>query len=163
MPVPPARHPAQRKADTLAKLEAHEADVWVASAASRGGAAAPYLVPLSLAWTDERVVIALEAGSRTARNIIGSGTARLGLGPTRDVVIIDAELEHAIPLDRADPDLTDRYAAQAGWDPRDSPTPSAGAQGGYTYLVLRPVRVQAWREANELAGRNLMRDGRWLV
>jgi hypothetical protein len=25
------------------------------------------------------------------------------------------------------------------------------------------VRVQAWREANEIAGRTLMRDGTWLV
>lgn len=32
-----------------------------------------------------------------------------------------------------------------------------------TFLVLRPVRVQAWREADEIAGRTLMRDGRWLV
>jgi hypothetical protein len=24
-------------------------------------------------------------------------------------------------------------------------------------------RLQAWREANELAGRELMRDGHWLV
>ena len=30
---------------------------------------------------------------------------------------------------------------------------------GYVFLVLRPVRVQAWREANEIAGRTLMRDG----
>jgi len=29
--------------------------------------------------------------------------------------------------------------------------------------VLRPLRVQAWREANEIAGRTLMRDGAWLV
>ena len=28
---------------------------------------------------------------------------------------------------------------------------------------LRPVRVQAWREADEIAGRDLIRDGRWLV
>jgi len=31
------------------------------------------------------------------------------------------------------------------------------------YLVLRPVRVQAWREADEMTGRTLMRDGEWLV
>ncbi len=163
MQVPPARTPAQRKADTLAKLREHEADVWIASAAGGEAGAAPYLVPLSLAWIDERVVIALEGGSRTARNILESGVARLGLGPTRDVVLIDAELERAIPADQAAPDLPDRYAAQAGWDPRRAATPAAGAHGGYTYLVLRPNRIQAWREANELPGRMLMRDGRWLV
>ena len=45
--------------------------------------------------------------------------------------------------------------AQADWDPR--------RDTGYVFLVLRPVRVQAWREANEIAGRTLMRDGSWLV
>jgi hypothetical protein len=29
-------------------------------------------------------------------------------------------------------------------------------------LRLRPERIQAWRESNELAGRQLMRDGEWL-
>lgn len=27
----------------------------------------------------------------------------------------------------------------------------------------RPQRLQAWREANELEGRDLMRDGHWLA
>jgi len=27
---------------------------------------------------------------------------------------------------------------------------------------VRPLRIQAWREENELAGRLLMRDGIWL-
>ena len=162
MQVPPARPRAQRKADTLAKLRAREADVWTASAASGDGTAAPYLVPLSLAWIDERVVIALEAGSRTAMNILESSVVRLGLGPTRDVVIIDAELERAVPADRAPPDLAGRYAAQAAWDPRGAPTPSDGSHGEYAYLVLRPIRIQAWREANELAGRILMRHGSWI-
>ncbi len=89
MQVPPARTPAQRRADTLAKLHAHNADVWTASAASSDGGTAPCLVPLSLAWIDELVVVALEAALRTARNILESSVARLGLGPTRDVVIID--------------------------------------------------------------------------
>jgi 4a-hydroxytetrahydrobiopterin dehydratase len=29
--------------------------------------------------------------------------------------------------------------------------------------VLRPVRVQVWRESNEIPGRTLMREGAWLV
>jgi len=86
----------QRRADTLAKLSAPAADVWVATAAPDAGG---YLVPLSLAWIDERVVLATEADSVTARNIISQGRARLGLGPTRDVVMIDAELEQVYGLD----------------------------------------------------------------
>jgi len=88
------RTPEQRKTDTLAKLSAPAVDVWVATAgAEAGGHASSYLVPLSLAWIDERVVLATEADSVTARNITSQRHARLGLGPTRDVVMIDAELE----------------------------------------------------------------------
>ena len=142
----------QRRADTLAKLTAPHADVWVASASGAGG---PYLVPLSLAWLGDRVVLALAGSSRTARNIVTQGTARLGLGHTRDVVMIDAVLERSVPVAEAGA-LADGYAAQADWDPRDS-------GGDYVYLVLRPDRIQAWREADEIAGRLLMRDGRWLA
>ncbi|MDT4926053.1 MAG: hypothetical protein QOG01_3766 [Pseudonocardiales bacterium] len=157
MPRTPARSAAQRKADTLAKLDAGGSDVWVASASvSADGSPQPYVVPLSLAWIDGRVVVALETASRTARNVTGTGTVRLALGPTRDVVIIDAVLDRAIDLPDAPTALADRYADQAGWDPRT-------AGDGYLFLVLRPNRIQAWREANELAGRTLMRAGSWLV
>jgi hypothetical protein len=141
----------QRKADTLAILGAAEADVWVASASADG----PYLVPLSLAWIGERLVIAVEGSSRTARNIVERGTARLGAGHTRDVVMIDAVFERSVPVAEGGK-IADGYAAQADWDPRD-------AGGDYVYLVLRPDRVQAWRESNEIAGRLLMRGGAWLV
>ena len=81
------RSTEQRKADTLAKLTAPAADVWVATAAAQaGGHASSHLVPLSLAWVDERVVLATEADSVTARNITSERHARLGLGTTRDVV-----------------------------------------------------------------------------
>lgn len=141
----------QRVRDTLAKLSEPAADVWVATASPDG---APYLVPLSLAWLDGRVVIAVDGTSRTARNLEAGRTARLALGPTRDVVVIDARLERSVPVDEAG-GLADRYAAQADWDPRTAGEP-------YRYLVLRPERVQAWREADEIAGRTLMRAGTWL-
>jgi len=151
------RDAATRKADTLAKLRAPAADVWVASAGTGdAGDPAPWLVPLSLAWLDERVVLALETASRTARNVVASGTARLALGHTRDVTVIDAVLDAAVPVATAPAALAGGYAAQSDWDPR-------AAGDGYTFLVLRPERVQAWRESNELAGRTLMRDGAWLV
>jgi hypothetical protein len=126
-------------------------DVWVATASPAGAA---HLVPVSLAWIDERAVIAVEGSSVTARNLTASGAARLAIGPTRDVVMIDATLENAVDVGGDGP-LGAAYVAQADWDPRLS--------GGYVFLVLRPVRVQAWREANEIAGRTLMRDGTWLV
>jgi hypothetical protein len=146
-----ARDRETRKADTLAMLATQAIDVWVATASAAG---APYLVPVSLAWVDERVVIAVEASSVTARNLTASGEARLAVGPTRDVVMIDAALEKAVDV-AADVALGAAYVAQADWDPR--------RVTGYVFLVLRPVRVQAWREANEIPGRTLMRDGTWLV
>jgi hypothetical protein len=54
------RDGASRKADTLRLLATPAIDVWVATASASG---VPHLVPLSLAWVDERVVIALEASS----------------------------------------------------------------------------------------------------
>jgi|SRR4051794_5504683 hypothetical protein len=145
------RDRATRKADSLALLATPAIDVWVASAAS---ADAPHLVPLSLAWVDERVVIAVDETSVTARNLATSRVARLAVGPSRDLVMIDAALDRAVGV-LADEALGAAYAAQADWDPRTSP--------GYVFLVLRPVRIQAWREANEIPDRTLMRDGAWLV
>jgi len=169
MGLEPPRSARQRKADTLAKLGAAQADLWVATASvADDRQAAPHLVPLTSAWLDQRVVIAVEATSLTARNLLEHGRARLGLGPTRDVVMIDALLDEVVELKGNDDDdgvvpapddgpdhLALRYAAQAGWDPR-----SGGAD--FVLLALRPERIQAWREENELAGRTLMRDGDWL-
>ena len=146
-----ARDRETRKADTLAMLATHAIDVWVATASAAGK---PYLVPLSLAWVDERVVIAVEESSLTARNLTASGAARLAVGATRDVVMIDAVLEQTVDV-AADETLGAAYVAQADWDPRRST--------GYLFLVLRPTRMQAWRESNEIPGRTLMRDGIWLV
>jgi hypothetical protein len=127
-------------------------DVWVATAGDAGA----HLVPLSLSWIDEQVVVALPADSITTRNLTTAGTARLAVGPTRDVVMIDSVLEGIVPVEEAHADMIDGYCAQADWDPR-------AAGGGYVLAQLRPVRIQAWREVNEIAGRTLMRDGAWLV
>lgn len=145
------RDGATRKADALAMLALPAVDAWVATASPAG---APHLVPLSLAWVEERAVLAVEARSVTARNVTASGVARFAVGPTRDVVMVDATLEDAVEVTAGGP-LGDAYVAQADWDPR--------LANGYVFLVLRPVRVQVWREADEIAGRTLMRDGTWLV
>ena len=145
------RDRATRKADALTMLASPEIDVWVATASLAGEA---HLVPLSLAWVAERAVIAVEEGSVTARNLAGGRAARLAVGPTRDVVLLDVAVERTVGVDD-DLELGAAYAAQADWDPRGIP--------GYVFLVLRPSRVQAWRESNELRGRLLMRDGEWLA
>jgi hypothetical protein len=151
----PARSTAQRVADARALLEARHADVWVASASVDGK---PYLVPLSFAWDGAAAIIALQATSRTARNIVASGTARLAFGSTRDVVVVDAVLATSVGAAETGAEaVAARYAAQADWDPR---TLSDAAE--YVYLVLRPERIQVWRESNELAGRTVMRSGAWV-
>lgn len=143
---------SERKADVIAKLEAENADAWVATASPSG---APHLVPLSYAWDGARIVLATEPGLLTARNIEASGQARLGFGPTRDVVIVDARLDKRMDVGDAPGELADAYARQSGWDPRREKAP-------FIFLLLTLRRVQAWREANELTGRALMQDGVWL-
>jgi Pyridoxamine 5'-phosphate oxidase len=147
--IEPPRPRSARRADTLAKLERH-VDLWVASADEDGNA---YLVPLSFHWDGSRLTIATPRSSRTARNLTRAGWARVALGPTRDVVIIEGAVETiAIGVD---PRLEDAHAEAAGFDPREQ-------EQEYVYLRITPREIQAWREANELPGRRLMRDGEWL-
>jgi hypothetical protein len=82
----------------------------------------------------------------------------VALGDTRDVTMIDGEVE-TLALDELPADAADRFAARAGFDPR---TPDDAATR-YRWFRITPRRIQAWREEDELAGRDLMRDGRWLA
>jgi hypothetical protein len=144
------RSTAQRKSDALDKLRSDQ-DVWVATADGRGIA---HLVPLSLCWHDGLVVVAVEASSRTARNASASGRARLALGPTRDVVMIDAQASVVARQD-AGPIVTS-YRERTGWEP--------GSDGGdWVYVLLKPARIQVWRDVEEIAGRTVMNDGTWLA
>jgi len=145
------RSTAQRKSDAIEKLNS-DADVWVATADARGIA---HLVPLSLCWHHDMVVVAVEAGSRTARNASASGQARLALGPTRDVVMIDARAS-VVARQKAGTAITSSYRDRTGWEP--------GSDGGeWVYLLLEPTRIQVWREVDEIAGRTVMSDGTWLA
>lgn len=144
------RDPSQRKADVLNLLETEE-DAWVPSADTAG---TPYLVPLSFYWDGNALVFATPTNSRTVRNLRRSGQTRIGLGGTRDVVMIDGPVEFT-PIDD-DPATADAFAARLNWDPRNESNP-------YILIRLLPMRIQAWREANELVGRDLMRDGVWIV
>ncbi|MFE9645548.1 pyridoxamine 5'-phosphate oxidase family protein [Streptomyces sp. NPDC006365] len=142
---------AQRRRDTEHQL-ADDVDVWVASASADG---APYLVPLSFDWDGEALLVATPAKSPTGRNLAATRTARVGLGHTRDVSMIDGEVE-VLEIDELPQQQADRFAARTGFDPRALTTP-------YRWFRITPRRIQAWREENELRDRELMRDGRWLV
>jgi hypothetical protein len=146
----PPRPRSQRKIDVLAKLQT-DVDLWVASADEAGGA---YLVPLSFYWDGSALTIATPRVSPTRKNLVRAGWARVALGPTRDVVIIEGPVE-AIPIG-TDARLEDAHAQATGFDPRT-------LADEYVYLRITPHEIQAWREANELAGRQLMRKGEWLA
>jgi hypothetical protein len=79
----------------------------------------------------------------------------VGLGETRDVTMIDGDVE-VLEIGELPPELGDRFAARAGFDPRTLET-------SYRWFRIVPRRIQAWREVDELSERELMRDGRWLV
>lgn len=150
--TPPPRPPEQRKKDTLHRLE-HDVDAWVATADLAG---TPYLVPLSFLWDGETLLISTPATNPTARNLRASGRVRLAVGPTRDVVLIEGS---AVVVDEVTDEVTDEvgdaFAAKTGFDPRKL--------RNYPYFRIRPELIQAWREANEIGGRDLMVAGEWLV
>jgi hypothetical protein len=148
-PVPP-RSAQQRKADTLRRLHT-DADGWVATADDEGR---PHLVPLSLCWDGRRVIVRVKATSRTARNAHRSGRARLALGDTRDVVVVDATVA-SVPADQA-PEIAAVYAARTGWG-------ASNHAAEHVFLLLVPTRVQAWREVEEFYERTLMMGGRWIT
>ena len=145
----PARTRSRRTADTMERLRT-DLDLWIASASADGQA---YLVPLSYQWDGSSLLIATPRASRTAENLIRAGRARVALGPTRDVVIVDGPVE-AIPIG-ADTEREDAHAVAAGFDPRT-------LAEEHVYLRVTPHEIQAWREANELEGRLVMRGGAWL-
>jgi hypothetical protein len=70
------------------------------------------------------------------------------------VVLIDGTVT-AYTREEVPTDFAEEFARQH-WDARKS-TPT------YGYYLVTPHRIRAWREENELAGREIMRDGRWLV
>jgi hypothetical protein len=127
-------------------------DVWVATASTDGG---PYLVPLSFDWDGETLLTATPSDSPTGRNLNANRVVRLGLGDTRDVSMIEGDVE-VLGLGELPTERGNRFVAHTGFDPRTLPT-------RYEWFRITPRRIQAWREENELAGRELMREGRWLV
>lgn len=146
----PARSPEQRKQDVLNRLE-KDNDAWVATASAAG---VPTLVPLSFVWDGGTLLMATRRTNPTARNVTPTGQARISLGHTRDVVLIDATAEVVEGVELS-AESGDAFATKLDWDLRGR-TP-------WVYLRFTPYAVKAWREENELTGRELMTDGTWLI
>ena len=142
---------ARRRRDTEHRL-GHDVDAWVASASADW---APYLVPLSFDWDGEDILVSTPTGSPTARNLAANRAVRLALGHTRDVSMIEGDVV-VLDIGELPQERGDSFAARAGFDPR-------ALDRSYRWFRIHPRRIQAWREVDELADRELMRDGRWLV
>jgi hypothetical protein len=110
----------------------------------------PYLVPLSLllVWRDgaDR-----DAGVEAEEPEISRRLAKSGLGPTRDVVVIEGTTQ---TLDAHDvsSDMDDAFAAATGFDPRTlnhalpvSPNPPAADAGVARSRRARQPRAHALR------------------
>jgi hypothetical protein len=151
--TPPPRTRQQRKQDALHRLQ-RDTDAWVAT--TDAGSGTPYLVPLSFLWDGATLLIATPAASPTSHNLQATGKARLGIGPTRDLVLVQATVQASVAAGDLPEEVGDAFAAKTGFDPRQ-------LDSDYRYFRLRPQRLQAWREANELDGRDLMRGGAWLA
>jgi hypothetical protein len=149
----PARTRNERKRAALTRLE-HDVDAWVATADRSGQQ--PYLIPLSFLWDGTTLLLATPSASPTGRNLQATGRIRLGIGHTRDVVLIQGTVLAVTPASEIPAHVGDAFAMKTGFDPRELATP-------YSFFRIRPERLQAWREANELAERDLMREGQWLV
>ena len=115
----------------------------------------PGLVPLSFDWDGAEILVVTPVGSPCGRNLRDTGRARLALGELRDVVMVDASARE-VATDAVPEAQWQRYIERTDWDPREE-------RADYAVYFLRPERIQAWREANEIPGRTLMRDGAWLA
>lgn len=147
----PPRGPAQRKRDLLARLES-EWDIWVASTGAEG---LPCLVPLWFVWHGEALWLSTRPTTPTGRNLRDRRRARLALGDTQDVVIVDGDAE-MYGADEVPGSAAEAFLTKTGWDPRADSAP-------YVYFRVRPRAVQVRNGEHEMAGRHLMRDGVWLV
>jgi hypothetical protein len=140
-----------RKSDVLGVLEA-QGDLWLASAGSSG---LPHLIAVSAWWDGTDLVIATTAGSRTASNLAANRNVRLAAGAPNDVVMIDATVVESVAAKDAG-EMADGFAIAVGWDPRE-------VGEGWAFFRLRPTRIQAYRGYDELEGRNVMTNSRWLA
>jgi hypothetical protein len=123
--------------------------LWLATGGASSGA---HLIPVSYVWNGEHFTLATMARSRTADNLRANRLARVAIGQTDDVVMVDG-LVTFVEIPDLEPGLADRYA-EVSHDPRVMP--------GFSYLRLVPRRILVWSGFHEYAGRTVMLDGRWL-
>ncbi|PXX55608.1 general stress protein 26 [Nocardia tenerifensis] len=148
VPLPLPRSLEQRRADALDRLgTSHQ--MWLATAGKNDG---PHLIPVAYIWNTNALTTATFERSRTVANLRTIPRARVAIGDTADLIMIDAAASF-IPVDAIDPAAADRYA-QVSHDPRSMP--------GFIYIQLVPQRIQVWNGFHEFTERTVMAEGRWL-
>jgi hypothetical protein len=61
------------------------------------------------------------------------------------------------------PDDVCRPPAEVPASPGGRVSTPGETSGSHLIFRVVPSRIQAWREENELSGRDVMRDGQWLA
>lgn len=148
--IPVPRSLAERQAHARRRLESGF-QLWLATGSDGRGA---HLIPVAYVWDEPNLYTATFADSMTVTNLKSRPRARVAVGDTADVIMIDT---NAALVEVADIDdgIAERYA-EVSTDPRTSP------DGMFVYLRLQPRRIQAWNSFHEFAGRTVMRKGHWL-
>ena len=93
--------------------------------------------------------------SPTGRNLRTSGKLRLGIGPTRDLVLGEGTAQ-ALAATEIPDEVGDALAVKTGLD-------TCRLTTTYPYLRIHPRRLQAWCEVDEPEDRELMRGGRCVI
>src|SRR5581483_4609320 len=141
---------AQRKAGVVEVLE-RQGHMWLATAHGD----VPHVSAASALGTGDELVVTTVGSSRTGTNRRGGAAALLVAGTQDDAVVVLARVAESRPAADS-PDLAARWKEAMGWDPRDE-------GDGWWFYRLTPVRIQAFRGYGEIAGRDVMRDSRWLA
>jgi hypothetical protein len=146
-----SRSTPQRTSDVRATLD-DQRELWLATADRQGR---PHMIAASYCWNGERITVTTVAGSRTADNLSTTRLARIAIGSPDDVVMIDASLIDSRSVLESPSQIGDGFAAAVGLDPRE-------IAGDWAFYHLLPSRIQAYRGYDELAGRDVMRSGKWV-
>lgn len=145
-PRPLPRGLEQRRADALERLGTGR-QMWLATAGE-----GPHLIPVAYIWNTNALTTATFERSRTVANLRTIPRARVAIGDTADLIMVDAAAS-LVPVDAIDPAAADGYA-QVSHDPRTMP--------GFIYIQLVPQRIQVWNGFHEFTERTVMAEGRWL-
>ena len=147
----PLRDIATRKKDVLETL-AKNGRFWLGTADVTGR---PHVIAVSAWWESEALVMATLGTSRTARNIETNPRVTLATGAFNDAIVIHAQMIESSAVEDS-PELAKGFKAALGWEPSE-------VSPGWIFFRLRPTKIQAFRDYEEIEGRDVMVRSRWLA